>query len=186
LYIKAMALSHAILALLIQHPSTGYDLTKAFAGSVGCFWKATHQQIYRELAKLESQGWVRVEVVGQTSRPDKKVYHMTDAGRQALVEWLAQPCDIPGLKDELLVKIFAGELADPTFLCQELERHRQLHQATLSQYEQIQQQFFAEPAHLAPSDRFSYLTLRRGIRYEQEWVAWCEEAIEQLQQEKAM
>ncbi len=79
-----MALAHAILALLVNCPQSGYDLTKNFEQSVGCFWKATHQQIYRELAKLESQGWVQPQTVVQEGRPDKKVYGITPSGQQHL------------------------------------------------------------------------------------------------------
>ncbi|MCS6814837.1 MAG: PadR family transcriptional regulator, partial [Cyanobacteria bacterium] len=60
-----MALSHALLSLLLHQPSSGYDLAKQFdcsvEGSVGFFWGASHQQIYRELTRLEEQGWLRSE-----------------------------------------------------------------------------------------------------------------------------
>jgi DNA-binding PadR family transcriptional regulator len=51
-----MSLSHAILATLSNGCYSGYDISKQFAGSVGFFWYATQQQIYRELGKLEEQG----------------------------------------------------------------------------------------------------------------------------------
>ena len=44
-----MALGDAILACLTEHPMTGYELAKTFDSSIGFFWKADHQQIYREL-----------------------------------------------------------------------------------------------------------------------------------------
>lgn len=38
----------------------------------------------------------------------------------------------------------------------------------------------AESPELSPSCKSIYLTLRRGIRYESEWVDWCKEAIAML------
>ena len=54
-----MSLSHALLAALSQQSATGYELAQHFDGSLGHFWKASHQQIYRDLAKLEAQGLVQ-------------------------------------------------------------------------------------------------------------------------------
>lgn len=51
----SMALSYAILAALFNQPCSGYDLVKRFNKSVECFWSASHQQIYKALAKLEEE-----------------------------------------------------------------------------------------------------------------------------------
>ncbi|EMY32485.1 putative PadR family transcriptional regulator, partial [Arthrobacter crystallopoietes BAB-32] len=53
-----MSLPHAILTALLEKPGSGAELTRRFDRSFGFFWPATHQQIYRELAKLERDGLV--------------------------------------------------------------------------------------------------------------------------------
>ena len=63
-----MALGEAILVCLAEEPLTGYDLAKSFDTSIGFFWRADHQQIYRELKRLRTNGWVADELVVQTSR----------------------------------------------------------------------------------------------------------------------
>lgn len=178
-----MAIAHAILVSLFERPASGYDLGKQFESSVGFFWKATHQQIYRELTKLEEQGWISAEVITQESRPDKKLYSVTELGKQRLIEWMVQPGEPAPVKDDLLVKIFAGYLAPKELMLQELERHRQLHQERLKTYQDIKQRYFSNPQSLSPPNKFRYLTLRKGIGYETDWIAWCEEAIELLQQD---
>lgn len=50
-----MSLPHAILTALLEKPSSGLELTRRFDRSIGYFWSATHQQIYRELGKLEGR-----------------------------------------------------------------------------------------------------------------------------------
>ena len=69
-----MALEHALLVALSERPASGLELTRRFEKSLGFFWHATHQQIYRVLARMESDGWVTVEVVEQEGRPDKRVH----------------------------------------------------------------------------------------------------------------
>jgi DNA-binding PadR family transcriptional regulator len=178
-----MAIAHAILVSLIECPASGYDLGKRFESSVGFFWKATHQQIYRELTKLEEQGWISAEVIAQENRPDKKLYSVTELGKQQLIEWMVQPGEPTPIKDDLLVKIFAGYLAPKETILAELQRHRQHHQERLRTYQEIEQQYFQYPQSLSQPDKFRYLTLRKGIGYEMDWITWCDEAIELLKSE---
>ncbi|HEY9632895.1 MAG TPA: PadR family transcriptional regulator [Coleofasciculaceae cyanobacterium] len=177
-----MAIAHAILVSLIDSPASGYDLAKQFEASVGFFWKATHQQIYRELTKLEEQGWISAEVVAQENRPDKKLYSVTELGKQQLVDWMTQKSEPTAIKDDLLVKTFAGYLICEQTIIEELEHHRKLHQEKLRVYQDIEQQYFQNPQALSQQAKFRYLTLRKGIGYEQDWIAWCDEAIKLLNQ----
>ena len=172
-----MALAEAILAALIEEPCSGYDLAKKFDGSVGFFWKATHQQIYRELAKLEELGLIGAERVHQEGRPDKKLYNVTEEGKAHLREWIAKPGEISPMKDELLVKLFAGYVVPVQTMLAELEHHRAQHLERLETYREIEQKYFKNLEMLSIERKYVYLTLRQGIRYETEWLAWCEEAI---------
>jgi DNA-binding PadR family transcriptional regulator len=178
-----MALAHAILALLVDCPQSGYDLTKSFEESVGCFWKATHQQIYRELAKLEAQGCLKSAIVLQDGRPDKKLYTVTDTGQQHLTSWIAEPCDTTPIKEALLVKVFVGSLVPIHVIRQQLAHHRQLHAAQLAHYRQLEATFFQTPESLSLKDKLQYLVLRKGVRYETDWLDWCDEALACLQDE---
>jgi DNA-binding PadR family transcriptional regulator len=174
-----MSLADAILVSLVDCGKSGYDLAKQFDGSVGFFWKATHQQIYRELTKLEDQGWIVAQAIAQEGRPDKRNYSLTDEGQTHLKDWIAQSCDPPSSKEELLVKIYAGFLVPSPILVSEIERHRQLHAEKLAIYQDIEKKMVP---HLA-NDRnlkFVYLTLRRGLRFESDWIEWCDEAIAML------
>jgi DNA-binding PadR family transcriptional regulator len=80
-----LALGDAILVCLTERPMTGYELAKTFDTSIGFFWKADHQQIYRELTRLRDRGHVNGREVVQTGKPNKLVYSLTSAGRAALV-----------------------------------------------------------------------------------------------------
>jgi DNA-binding PadR family transcriptional regulator len=175
-----MALVHAILTVLVEQPCSGYDLRKRFEGSVGFFWKTSFQQIYRELTKLEEQGLLHAQEIQQENRPDKKIYSVTEAGQQYLSAWIAQPSEVSPLKDDLLVKLFAGYLVPQETILTELEQHRQQHLQQLAVYQAIEQQYFQNPNTFSIKQRFQYVMLRHGIRYEMEWLNWCNEAIELL------
>ncbi len=53
-----MSLPHVLLTSLLERPSTGFELARRFDRSMGFFWNATHQQIYRELNNMLKKGWV--------------------------------------------------------------------------------------------------------------------------------
>ncbi|MBW4695658.1 MAG: PadR family transcriptional regulator [Lyngbya sp. HA4199-MV5] len=180
-----MSLSHAILAILLDQPCSGYDLRKRFESSVGFFWQASFQQIYRELSKLEDQGFLSAETIHQQNRPDKRLFHMTEAGEAYLQDWIAKPCDVAPLRDDLLVKTFSGYAVPIATFLAELKQHRSQHQERLAVYQHIEQQFFSEPKTLPTKAKFHYLTLLNGIRFETAWLGWCEESIALLEESSA-
>jgi DNA-binding PadR family transcriptional regulator len=176
-----MSLSHAILATLSNGCYSGYDISKQFAGSVGFFWYATQQQIYRELAKLEDQGYLSAEVITQENRPDKRLLSITIAGTAYLQEWISKPGKASPIKDDLLVKLFAGRLVEKETILTELKHHRVQHQVTLNTYLEIETRVFGSPARCAADDELRYLTLLNGIGLENAWLVWCEQAIAMLE-----
>ena len=84
-----MSLPHAILTALLEKPSSGLELTRRFDKSIGYFWSATHQQIYRELGKLETRGLHPGPARRQPARGQKKEYEVLPAGRAELARWTA-------------------------------------------------------------------------------------------------
>jgi DNA-binding PadR family transcriptional regulator len=178
-----MSLAYAILSALVSAPSSGYDLAKRFnpsvEGSVGFFWSASFQQIYRELGRLEEKAWLQAETVPQDHRPDKRIYAVTELGRQQLAQWIAEPEDMTPIKDELLVKLYAGDLVSRQVVQTKLQLHRQQHQQRLAIYQEIERQYFTPAPTVSPL-LFQYMTLRRGMYYEQGWLDWCDEVLRRL------
>ncbi|ELS31583.1 MULTISPECIES: PadR family transcriptional regulator [Pseudanabaena] len=172
-----MSLAHAIMVSLICEPKSGYDLAKQFDGSVGFFWQATHQQIYRELTKLDRQNWIAAEAIAQEGRPDKKIFSVTDLGLSHLKTWLLQSSEVATVKDEFLLKIYAGYLVPEAEIVNKIQEHRQLHQQQLEIYQAIERNFFSDLQSCSRVSRFAYLTLRRGIIFEQGWITWCDEVL---------
>lgn len=84
-----MPLKHAILGLLNYAEMTGYDIDRYFKSSIAFFWHAQTSQIYKELNTCTKHNWVDSEIVYQSDKPNKKVFHITEEGRLELHRWLA-------------------------------------------------------------------------------------------------
>jgi DNA-binding PadR family transcriptional regulator len=173
-----MALRNAILAALVDGESSGYDLAKAFDVAVANFWTATAQQLYRELEQLEAQGLVVARLVEQQRRPNKRLFSLTDAGRQALREFSTRTPKPTAIRDELLVQVQALELGDGPSIRSAVEARLEASESKLQRYQRSREYLLAgrsEPEYLSQADRLGpYLTLARGIAFEQENLRWCQ------------
>jgi DNA-binding PadR family transcriptional regulator len=174
-----LALGDAILACLTEHPMTGYELAKTFDASIGFFWKANHQQIYRELTRLRDRGYIQGREVVQSGKPNKLVYTLTSEGRAALRHWAARPSSPASIKDDLLVRLYALDSVDIDPLRADLMARLEYHRDRFSRYERILNKRFPKGI-ASPADVGKLLGLRIGLRYESAVAEWCEEAIEAL------
>jgi DNA-binding PadR family transcriptional regulator len=173
--LSGMSLDHALLVSLLEKPSSGYELARRFERSIGYFWHATHQQIYRVLARMEAAGWIAAEVQVGESAPDRKVFSVSPDGRTELSRWMAEPVEPEGIRDALMVKLRGAAFVDPDCLIPELEHHRAAHANRLTCYRVIETRDFAGA--LNRQRALQYQVLKSGIRFEQGWLEWCEEAL---------
>src|SRR4029450_6159594 len=158
---------------------TGHELAKTFDNSIGFFWKADHQQIYRELTKLRDRGHIQGREVVQSGKPNKLVYTLTPEGRAALRHWAARPSVPASIKDDLLVRLYALDSVDIEPLRDDLMARLEHHRDRCARYERILGKRFPQgTAEIA--DLGKLLALRLGVRHERAVVEWCEEALEAL------
>jgi DNA-binding PadR family transcriptional regulator len=100
---------HAVLALLAEGPSYGYELKARFEKSVGPQWGEFNiGHLYQVLDRLERDALVSQRLVSQPVRPDRVMYRLTRAGRKELDEWLETPFVRPAYRDELFLKLMAA------------------------------------------------------------------------------
>lgn len=192
-----MSTQHALLISLIEKPSSGYDLARRFDKSIGYFWHATHQQIYRELGRMADHGWIATdeqgngagqgssngtsngepaEVDGAEKKSRKKVYRVLPAGRDELARWVLAPGLGLDQREEILVKLRADAAIGPLGLADEMARLIALHEARLETFLKIEQKDFAA----GQPDRtrqIHHALLQRGIRYEEDWVKWARDLL---------
>jgi DNA-binding PadR family transcriptional regulator len=106
-----------LLALLAGGASHGYQLRARLALALGPLAEALNDgQVYVTLSRLEKSGLLSSRRVGQTDRPDRKVYELTPAGRDRVKDWLEDtswPKPAPAEFHLKLVAAAAAGLADP-------------------------------------------------------------------------
>jgi DNA-binding PadR family transcriptional regulator len=116
-----------LLALLAKEPAHGYELKLALEQTFGAAYPSPNiGQIYVTLKRLEADGLVRGEDVEQDSRPNKKVYELTQAGWDAVAAWVDEPADGPRVRDDFFVKLILAPragLADRMELINRQRRH---------------------------------------------------------------
>ena len=184
-----MALRDAVLAALLDGEASGYDLAKGFDASVANFWMATPQQLYRELDRMSAEGLIEARLVEQDRRPNKRLYSLTDAGRKALLEFTEVPPKPGAIREDLLVQIQAVDSGNIEAVRTALAERLQWATAKLARYRRGQEHLLAgrtEDAYLAEADRIGpYLTLLRGIRFEEENIDWASRALAVIEQRLA-
>ena len=177
-------LGYALLGLLARQDRTGYQLTRALRAPIGHFWTASHSQVYPELAGLEADGLVRHRVIEGPGPRDTKSYRITAVGRRVLADWVLTPAPSAPSRDEFLLRIYSLWTVDPQQAATVVAGRRDVYRAALENYldqERAMQDEFGEGLRDPGNPAFAaYATLRRGISFEQQAIAWCDWLLEAL------
>ncbi|MFN4265940.1 MAG: PadR family transcriptional regulator [Aquabacterium sp.] len=177
-----MSLSHALMTSLLEKSSSGYDLARRFDKSIGFFWRATHQQIYRELARMEKAGWIESSSAPDGGRTRKKIYRVLEAGKTELVRWAKEPAPPQDLREELAVRLRADAVLGPLGLEAEIERRLAIHLDKLAGYRAIEARDFPPHKQLTREKQIQHMILKAGIMAEEGWANWSKETLELLRQ----
>lgn len=180
-----MSLRDAVLAALLEGESSGYDLAKDFDASVANFWMATPQQLYRELDRLAEQGLIKARVVQQERRPNKRMFSLTAAGHDAIQQFTIKAPKPSVIRDELMVKVQAADAGNAAAVREFIVERLQWATAKLQRYERLRTRMLdgrTEDDYLAQAERIGpYLTLMRGISFEEENIRWAKRALTMME-----
>ena len=138
-------LRYIILGLLGARAMSGYDIKRAFDRSLATYWNAGASQIYTTLKALTASDLVSSEIIPQEGRPNRRVYHLTEAGRAALDAWLDEPAPTRFTKDEFLTKLFFCGLTSDDMALRHLEDHRAALLEQLADMERALSEYGARP-----------------------------------------
>jgi DNA-binding PadR family transcriptional regulator len=131
-----MSVKHTLLALLYQQPMHGYELGKQLNSVVNAEWDVKPGQIASTLARLKDANLVDYEIEETDDAPDRKVYFITDEGKQELENWYLSPeVREYRLGDAFYIKFVLSLLGGPVsaeqvLVTQRRELYQQLHEAT--------------------------------------------------------
>jgi PadR family transcriptional regulator, regulatory protein AphA len=173
----ANAVTPVILGLLAHGPRSGYDIKAAVDRSTRFFWAASYGQIYPELRRLEREGLVEGEDA-PNGRRARRVYRLTNAGREALGAWFLGPITTIELRDESLLRLFFADALPREDALRLLEGRKRGHEEFLEVLREIDALPGVDPP-------FVDLVLRWGIAFNEWGIEWCEEQLQRLTAETA-
>jgi DNA-binding PadR family transcriptional regulator len=172
---------YAVLASLAQAPRSGYDIAQWFAYVTRHFCAFGHSSIYPTLADLEHRDLVLYTEMPSDQGPTRKVYELTTAGREALLQWVKEPAADAEVRDEQLLKALCYGFIPPERAVELLRQARARHAERQEHYERLvraaDEDMRSDDPQKAAAALGRRLTARRGVGAQESYVAWCDEAI---------
>lgn len=173
-------LKYAILGLINREPMTGYDIAREFnSQNLANFWYAKHSQIYPELSRLMEEGLVTYQVVIQGEKLEKKLYTITEKGRQELKEWLIEKDPLPPTaKDVFRLRMYFSESMSReqlrSHLMDQLEKHSVKCRHLSDMMEKNHNNTPPPPGTRECGD---YMVLKGGIMRETTYLQWLKDCL---------
>ena len=175
---------YAILGMLSHEPLSGYDIKKRIEISLSCFWSAGFGQIYPSLGKLEEEKLVTKRIETSENRPSRKIYTITEEGREELKTWLSTPVRQENVRYEILLKLFFGSQIPVESNIQNIAEFRSRNSANLETLKQFEQQL--RGALTENKDHIYYLlTVLFGQHVYNAYLTWADQAINMLEELKS-
>jgi DNA-binding PadR family transcriptional regulator len=160
---------YGVLGLLAYGESSGYDLARAAARSIGYMWAPSRSQIYKVLPRLVAAGYADGREVEQRGRPDKAIYRITPGGLAALRLWVETVEEAP--PGVFVTKLFFAWTASPEAAHEQLALYRSQAERHLAEFEEMERTLSSsdEPVH-------SRVALRHGILRARATLEWAKQA----------
>jgi PadR family transcriptional regulator AphA len=127
-----------LLGLLMSKPRHGYELYQEFSNELGRVWELGLSKLYAQLRQLEEAGLVEAHMEAQSSRPARKVYHLTSEGRVVFLEWVRQPTPyLRHLRVEFLARLYFFRLLALDGLDGLVARQQAVCQAQIERFDRL-------------------------------------------------
>ena len=170
-----------ILGCLTIEPMSGYDIKQFLEQTVSHIWSESYGQIYPALRKLEEEGLIKGRDEPGERGQEKRVYRITDSGREKLKAWLHEPAQPVQARFEHSLKLFFGHIVGPEVSLEHLDRLRRQTEADLARYRAWEEEL-GDWAEREPESRATYglVVLRGGVLYSETVLEWCDESARRL------
>jgi PadR family transcriptional regulator AphA len=171
---------YIILGLLNHEPLSGYDLRQIAERSIGNFWTdLSFGQIYPTLRALEKRRLVSKTVELDEGRPLRKVYSITQEGKDELQKWLLEPADIEVFKLDILLKLYFGASVGIEHSIKKVREFLSRTKATLERYASFEKSL-KEIVDQSRDHRFFLFTLEYGQYIMKAQLQWAKSTLETL------
>lgn len=121
------------LGILALGDATGYEIKKLVAdGAFSFFSEASYGSIYPALSKLMDDGFVTCREEAQDGKPDKKIYSLTESGRNELTNALQKDPGPDRQRSEFLASLLFAEAVSPERVNQLIDDRIDHHQERIT------------------------------------------------------
>ncbi len=169
-----MSLKFALMGFLDIYPMSGYDLVKAFDYAALYLWHATHTQVYGTLKQLEKDGWIKGEVKYQLGNPNKRIFSVTQKGKDEFSKWLREEPESPGLKHAFMIKFtYSKDLSDKELLRQ-LDAYEKKLKDRLSILKSEEKGTYLQMARNGRERLLWEMSNKHGIMYYENEIDWIQ------------
>jgi DNA-binding PadR family transcriptional regulator len=173
-----MDVKSILLGFLAYQSMTGYELKKYFSISFSFFSGLSYGSIYPALRKMEKEGLITMQVEVQDGAPNRKVYTITDLGRNAFTKALESPFHLERQKNAFLTRLFF-------FAHLPQEARKNIATKYLHAVKQVQEELeSARPQIETHADRYQHLSFQFGVRFFQDMVRNISEIVHALENEE--
>lgn len=163
-----------LLALLAKEPAHGYELKNRLEQIFGEAYPSPNiGQVYLTLQRLERAGLVRSQDVIQVTRPNKRVYELTPAGRETVAAWLEAPSDGPRVRDDFFMKLALAPLAGDTDRLGLINRQRRHYLGQMRGLSRLA----AGGRHRSPVSRLLVEGAMLHVQADLDWLERCQEEL---------
>jgi len=174
-YVSAISPEYALLGLLDQRPAHGYELHRRLEAELGQVWHISLSQSYNILNRLEKHSFIAGELKEQDKLPSRRLYHLTDQGRQRFETWLHTPngSSVRAIRVEFITRLFFAQARDTKLAQSLIEDQIAAVHTGLRQLE--------NKLHETPGDQvINHLGLDLRLRQLQSVLGWLTECSRQL------
>lgn len=167
--------SYVVLAMVGRGGGSGPELAEQAGRAAPIFWTGGASQMYAELRRLARLGYLHAEKTPARTR-HRTTYHLTQAGRDAIRDWIGRPSSYPRIQHEAGVRVAAADLGDDGALLESLRALR----AQLPRLEQLVAEVEQRAARYPHRARYLRLEMslgRRLINAHHDWIDEVEQTL---------
>jgi DNA-binding PadR family transcriptional regulator len=175
---------YVILGLLRDEALTGYEIKNIIDIRMSFFWQESYGQIYPELNEMLEEGLIKVADEGKEQSGRGKVkYSITDQGKAAFCEWMAEDNEKDTVRSEVLLKFFLADDSNKSAMEKHLTQFYLQNKKKLELYHSFTNNL-KQLKELHNNHKYILKMLELGTRQQEVYCNWSEEYLKELREEK--
>lgn len=168
-----MNFRHFVLGLLSRQPMSGYDIKRLLKNLNWLIGNPSFGSLYPTLRKLLDDGLVTVQTQSNETRPNRKIYSISDKGSSILEEWNNRPARLDASLKTFLMRLILADVHSSDSLVAYIEKR----QAQVARQQAALEHFLKENL---LEDSIQHLAQQYGLVMANAELAWLDQTLDQI------